>query len=139
MSWIRGTANAILVATLIRPVARRLISRARRRAREHPAAPLAIPAEELLEAALLAELGASAPDADVPPPETLDEVDGRSVVRMLVLVGVVAIAASSAAFAVATVIRRRRARAAARAKEPREVVAITVEEGAAEAAEAVIS
>jgi hypothetical protein len=148
MRWIRGTVNAILVATLIRPVARRLIARTRRRAREHPVAPLMIPAEELFETALLAELGASlagSSEADIEVTseeavETIEEIAGRSTVRTLLLLGLLAAAVASAAWAVATIVRRRRqARTSEHKTGQDEWVAVPVDTPSDEPVEAAVS
>jgi hypothetical protein len=145
MSWIRGSANAIVVATLVRPVARRLIAKARRQAREHPIAPLMVPAEGLLETALLAELGASAVDEviaepGVSPDESIEELAGRSTVRTLLVMAVVAAAVAASAWAIAMVVRRRRAaRATEQQEAERDWVGIPIETPADEPVEAVVS
>lgn len=148
MRWIRGTFNAILVATLVRPVTRRLIARTRRRAREHPVAPLMIPVEELFETTLLAELGASLagiPEADVEVTseeavETIEEIAGRSTIRTLLLLGLLAAAVTSAAWAAATIVRRRRqARTSEQKTGQDERVAIPVETPSDESVEAAVS
>lgn len=144
MRWLRGTANAVLVATLVRPVARRLIARTRRRAREHPASPLLIPVEELLEAALLAELAASraerepAPDGAGEPAldETREEHAQRGVDPTLLWAGALAAVVVIASVAVVAVVRRRRRRAPQSEADRTDWVAVPVEAPADVPAEA---
>ena len=62
MRWMRGIINAVLMVTLVKPVVRRMVARWRRRARESAATTIGIPVQELLEAALIAELAAPAAD-----------------------------------------------------------------------------
>ncbi len=49
MRLIRGTINAILVATLVKPMARWTVARWRRRAREYAEETFVMPAQELYE------------------------------------------------------------------------------------------
>ena len=56
MKVIRGVANAVLMVTLIKPMARLTVGRWRKRVQESPAAVIGIPVQELFEAALVAEL-----------------------------------------------------------------------------------
>ena len=52
MRLVRGIVNAVLMATLIKPIVRLTVSRWRRRARESAAATVGIPVQELLEISL---------------------------------------------------------------------------------------
>ncbi len=138
MRWLRGTANAVLVATLVRPVARRLIARTRRRAREHPASPLMIPVEELLETALIAELAASKAGREPTPDETIEEFTDRGMVRTVLIAGALAAALIAVAVAAVTIVRRRRSQAPAPEADETEWVAVPVEAPAEEPEEAVV-
>ncbi len=139
MRWRRGTINAVLAVTLVRPVARRLIAKARRRAREHPASALMIPAQELLETALLAELSASEAGLEPMPDETRDELADRHMVRTVLLVGALAVALAAAALAIATVVRRRRSHTPEPETDANDWVAVPVEVPAEESGEAIVS
>ena len=136
MRWLRGTANAVLVATLVRPAARRLIARARRRAREHPASPLLIPVEELLETALMAELAATRaerePALDGAREPALDEsgeehAERGTLVPTLLRAGALAAVVAIATVATVAVVRRRRARASQSGAGKTDWVAVPVE------------
>jgi hypothetical protein len=107
-----------------------------------------IPAEELFEAALLAELGASltgTPEADIEVTseeavEIIEEIAGRSTVRTLLFLGLLAAAVTSAAWAVATIVRRRRqARTSAQKTGQDEWVAVPVDTSSDEPVEAAVS
>ena len=133
MRWIRGAINTVLTVTLVRPIVRRMLARTRRWAREHPVSPLMIPAQELLETALLAELAATDPSGLPALEDVTEEVAGGSTLRTLLLVGALATVISVTASVGVTLIRRRRK---ARTPEPenpqREWVAVPVD-GSAEA------
>ena len=60
MRGIRTIINAVLVATLLKPMLRRSIARWRREARESAEATIVIPAQELLETVLSAQLESEA-------------------------------------------------------------------------------
>jgi hypothetical protein len=129
MRSMQKLGNALLMATLARPVTRVVVSRWRKRARESKAAPVALPMQELLEAALVEELGGSAVGSPPPSGNDLEAAVGRSTMRTLLIAGVVV---AVIAIAVAAVIRRRRA-----AREAEEWVAVSVETATDEAEEVV--
>jgi len=135
MRWLRGTANAVLVATLVRPLARRLIARTRRRAREHPVSPLLVPVEELLETALMAELAASRAERE-PAPDgavelALDESGEERAERVtpstLLLAGALAAVVTISTVTVVAIVRRRRARVPQPGADRTDWVAVPVE------------
>ena len=127
MRWLRGTANAVLVATLVRPVVRRLIARTRRRAREHPASPLMIPVEGLLETALMAELATSKASREPAPDETIEELADRGMVQTVLIAGALAAAIAVVALAVVIIVRRRRSQAPEPEADETDWVAVPVE------------
>ena len=135
MKWIRATVNAVLVATLVKPMLRWSISRWRRQAAQYAEATIVIPAHELLEAALppqLVALGASLEP-------TFDEADDEAeqdTMRTVVLVGAVVAVIAASALVVAAVVRRRRTAAAPAPKVATDPVAVPIEVPAAESAEA---
>ena len=135
MRWIRGITNAVLMATLVKPVVRRMVARWRRRAQESPAT-IGIAVQELLEAALIEELGASAADLQPSPGEAAEELAGRGTVRTMLIVGVVVAVIAGTAVAIAALIRRRREAQEAQA-EGSEWVAVPVEAAPEEAEETV--
>jgi len=126
MRLLRGAANAVLMATLVKPVVRRMLAQWRKRAQESPAATIGVPMEGLLEAALLEELAGAAEVAESPPAEILEEAAGRGAVRTIALVGIVVALTTGIAWAIATLVRRRREAAEAQAQDP-EWVAVPVD------------
>jgi hypothetical protein len=126
MKAIRATINAVLVATLMKPLLRRSIRRWRQEVMDTTEATFIIPAHELLETALSTRGGAeeSGPQLTT---EMVDEMAGRSTFRTLLVVGMVAAIAAASAFGIAAVRRRRRAAAALEQREPKELVAVPVE------------
>ena len=70
MRVIHGVANAVLMVTLIKPMARLAVRRWRRQAQESRAAAIGVPMQELFEAALVEEL-APAVEALAPAVEAL--------------------------------------------------------------------
>jgi hypothetical protein len=136
MRWIRGIVNAVLMATLVTPVARRLVAGWRRRAQESAATTIGIPVQELLETALIEEL--AAPGADLQPSAaaTAGQAAGRSMIRTMIIAGAVVAVTAGAAVAIATLIRRRREAHEAQAKGS-ERVAVPVDASTREAEEAV--
>jgi hypothetical protein len=136
MRLIRGPINAILVATLLKPIARRIIATWRRRARDYADETFIIPAQELLETALAPQLllaDSSLPAADA---EAIGETGGRSVLRTLVIVGALATIVAATVVAVGYV-RRRRAEVASQPEAAQEVVAVPIEASEEESEEVV--
>ena len=148
MRVIHGVANAVLMVTLIKPMARLAVRRWRRQAQESRAAAIGVPMQELFEAALVEELApaveALAPAVEALAPTTAleavlaDDVvivelaqaeAGRSLVRVLLVGGLVIALTTAAAYGVTQLIRRRREAEAAE----RELVAVPVEGDEAEA------
>ncbi len=137
MRWIRGTVNAVLLVTLVKPIVRRILARQRRQAQESAAPAIAIAMQELVEAALIEELGLPAGSPQPTPEEASEElVSGRSRGTVLI-VGAVVVVTVGAAVAVATSIRRRRQAQAAQKARARgsEWVAIPVDAPAEDAQE----
>ena len=108
MRWIRGSFNAVLMVTLVKPVVRRMVGRWRRRAQESPATMIAMPMQGLLETALMEELAATAGDGQPAPVETSEQPADGGMGRTLLIVGVVVVVTVGVAVAVAAVTRRRR-------------------------------
>ena len=141
MRVVRGTVNAVLMMTLVKPIVRLTVRRWRKRAEESAATTMGIPVQELVEAALIEEL---APELarldeldldglDEAAEETIEQITGRSAIRTVLIAGIVAAAVAGSAWAITTAVRRRR-EAQAAAKKDSEWVAVPVEE-AAEAVE----
>ena len=124
MRVVSGSVNAVLMVTLVKPIVRRMVARWRRQAQESPAAAMGIPVQELLETALIEELGATAVELEAELDEAEEQQAGRSIVRSLLIAGVVATAITGAAFGIAKLVQRRRE---ARAAKERELVAIPIE------------
>lgn len=127
MRWMRGIVNAMVMATLVRPVVRLAVARWRKRARETAPAAISLPMQQLVEAALIEEL--SPPPVELEAAETgepLEPAGDRNLRTLIIMGGVLTVVSASMAVAV-TVIRRRR-EAARRAKR----VAIPVEPGTGE-------
>lgn len=139
MRMMRGVANAFLMVTLVRPIVRLSVSRWRKRARESAPAAISGPMQELFEAALIEELSPPAielqPPSEAEPPAGLEalaeevvvDAAGRSVVRTLVIAGVLIALTAVSVVAVRRVVQRRRA--------DRQLVAVPIETEAAEAIE----
>ena len=126
MRWIRGSVNAVLMVTLVKPVVRRMVGRWRRRAQESPATMIAMPMQGLLETALMEELAATAGDGQPAPVETSEQPADGGMGRTLLIVGVAVVVAVGVAVAVAAVNRRRR-EGEAEQSEDSEWVAVPVE------------
>ena len=126
MRWIRGSVNAVLMVTLVKPVVRRMVGRWRRRAQESPATMIAMPMQGLLETALMEELAATAGDGQPAPVETSEQPADGGMGRTLLIVGVAVVVAVGVAVAVAAVNRRRREGEAEQSKDS-EWVAVPVE------------
>ncbi len=123
MRVVRGAVNAVLMVTLIKPLARLMVGRWRKQVQESPAASLGIPMQEMLEAALVEELGTAAAETQASEIEATMTEAGRSTLRLLLAAGIVIAAATAAAYAVASYIGRRRKAQA----EGRELVAVSIE------------
>jgi len=136
MRWMRGIMNAVLMATLVKPVARRMVARWRRRAQESAATTIGIPVQELLETALIEELAVPAADRQPSPAETAEQLAGRGVIRTMLIAGAVVTVIAGAAVAIAALIRRRREAHEAQAEES-EWVAVPVDASIEEAEETV--
>ena len=133
MRLINGAVNAVLMATLLKPMARLMIGRWRRRIQESPAAAIGAQVEELFEAALVEEL---APAIAKATPAEIDEItdvaatsEGRSTFRMLLLAGFVIGLTAATAYGITGLVKRRRQAQAAE----RELVAVPIEDDATEA------
>ncbi len=130
MRVVGPVVNAVLMATLIKPVVKLTVSRWRRRAQESAATSVGIPVQELLEAALIEELAGPAPDASEMVDEVIDEPAGWSPVRTVLITGVLVVLSVAVSVAISKLIRRRRE------AQERELVSIPVDasgEGATEA------
>lgn len=127
MRLTQGPINAVLMLTLVKPIVRRMVARWRRQAQESPAAAIGIPVQELLETALIEELGAAAVDLETELTEAEVVPRGRSTIRTLVIAGVLVAAATAAAIGVAKLVQRRREAKGANEREP---VAIPIEPAA---------
>lgn len=127
MRLIRGTANAVLMMTLIKPVVRLTVARWRKRVQASPAVAMGLPVQELLETALLEELGATAvnPDSETQREELVElPAADRSTVRTLLIVGALVALSTGAAIATTKLVQRRRK---AQEAKRRELVAVPVE------------
>ena len=148
MRVIHGVANAVLMVTLIKPMARLAVRRWRRQAQESRAAAIGVPMQELFEAALVEELApaveALAPAVEALAPTTdleaglADDIDvveleqaeaGRSLIRVQLVGGLVIAVTTAVAYGISQLIRRRREAEAAE----RELVAVPVAGAEAEA------
>lgn len=132
MRWMRGIVNAVLMATLVKPVVRRMVARWRRRARESAATTIGIPVQGLLEMALIEELTPPAADLQPSPAETPEQLAGRGMIRTVLIAGAVVTVIAVAAVAIGAMIRRRREAREAQA-EGSEWVAVPVDASAEEA------
>jgi hypothetical protein len=115
MGLVRGIVNAVLMVTLVKPVVRLTVARWRKRAQESAATTMGIPLQELLETALMEELGSPAAELQPAAVETPDEMVDRGVVTTMLISGAVIAAMAGAVAAIAVVIRRRREAQEARA------------------------
>jgi hypothetical protein len=111
MRWIRGPINAVLVATLVKPVARRVITRWRRRARDYAEEAIILPAQELLGSALPPQLALLDPSLRPANGQDIDELKGRGLLRTVLIVGVVTAIAATVIWALVSLRRRRSATA----------------------------
>ena len=134
--WIRGIVNAVLMATLVRPVVRRMVARWRRRAQESAATTIGIPVQELLEAALIEELAPANMDLQPSPAESPEQLARRGMLPTVLLAGAVVSVIAIAAVAIGVMIRRRREAREAQA-ESSEWVAVPMDVPIEEAEEAV--
>ncbi|MEX1295519.1 MAG: hypothetical protein AB1Z67_05035 [Candidatus Limnocylindrales bacterium] len=107
MRLVRGTVNAVLMVTLIKPVAHLMVSRWRKQVQESPAAAMGLPVQEMFETALLEELGATSAGLEAPAAKALDLEEGRSVIRTLIVVGALVALSTAAAVVITRLIRRR--------------------------------
>ena len=131
--WVRGTVNGLLMVTLVRPVVHRMVTRWRKRAQGSAATTIGIPVQELLEAALMEELGVQKADLAPTPFEAAEPPEGRSTVRTLIILGLAVALTVGAAVAIRTLWRRRREMADAQVEDP-EWVAVPVEESTSDVA-----
>jgi hypothetical protein len=111
MRWIRGPINAVLAATLVKPVARWMIARWRRRARDYAEETFILPAQELLGSALPRQLALLDPSLPPANGQDIDELKGRGSLRTLLIVGAVAAIAAAGIWALVSLRRRRSATA----------------------------
>ena len=118
MRWIRGPINAVLAATLVKPVARWMIARWRRRARDYAEETIILPAQELLGSALPRQLALL--DPGLPPAK------GRGLLRTVLIVGVVTAIAAAGIWALVS-LRRRRSATVSQPQAAGEPVAPTIE------------
>ena len=125
MNVIRRIGNAVLMVTLVKPVVRLFVARWRKRMQESAATTIGIPMQELMEAALIEELGGPVAESPAEPTELIEEIGGRSTVRTVLLAGIVIVAVSGVGFAVAQLIKRRREQA--ERDRQRDLVAVPIE------------
>lgn len=111
MRWIRGPINAVLVATLVKPMARWMIARWRRRARDYAEETIILPAQELLGSALSPQPVLLDPSLPPVNGQDIDELKGRGLLRTVLIVGVVAAIAATVIWALVSLRRRRSATA----------------------------
>ena len=107
MRWIRGPVNAVLVATLVKPTARWMIARWRKRARDYAEETIILPAQELLGSALSPQLALLDPSLPPVNGQDIDELKGRGLLRTVLIVGAVAVIAAAATWALVLLRRRR--------------------------------
>ncbi len=122
MRGIRAIINAVLVATLLKPMLRRSVARWRKEARASAEATIVIPARELLSAQL-------APEASGPQlmSDEAADVAGRSILGTVLVLGAVAALAVASALAIAALRRRRRSAITREPEVRKELVAVPVE------------
>jgi hypothetical protein len=135
MRLIKGIVNAVLMATLIKPMVRLTIGRWRKRVQESPAAALGIGVQEMFEAALLEELAPVVAEPEVVEGavaeavseaaaiETIEAEAGRSAFRILLMAGVLIAATTAVAYGIAALLKRRRAAQVAE----RDLVAVPIQ------------
>ena len=123
MRVVRGTVNAILMVTLIKPMVRLTVGRWRKRVQESPAASLGIPMQELLETALLEELAPQVTELELVPADLDEPEAGGSRLRLLLLAGLAIVVVTATTYAVAGYLQRRREAQA----EERELVTVPIE------------
>jgi hypothetical protein len=111
MRWIRGPINAVLRATLVKPMARWLIARWKRRARTYTEEAIILPAHERLASALPPQLALLDPSLLPASGQAIDELPGRGLLRTVVIVGAVAAIAAAVIFGLVSLRRRRSATA----------------------------
>lgn len=135
MRLIKGIIDAVLMATLIKPMVRLTVGRWRRRVQESPATVIGLQVQELFETALVEELAPAVTELESAPAassiEIIEAEAGRSAFRVLLVAGVVMATTTAAAYGIAELVRRRREAQAAE----RKLVAVPIEEDAAEAIE----
>jgi len=132
MRAVRGVVNGILMVTLIKPIVRVMVGRWRKRVQESPAIGLQV--QELIEAALVEELAVSGAEPEAAAEEIaemVEEAEGRSALRLVLVAGLVIAATTAAAYGIAELRRRRRAAEA----KARELVAVPIEGGEIESLE----
>ena len=125
MNVIRRIGNAVLMVTLVKPVVRLFVARWRKRMQESAVTTIGIPMQELMEAALIEELGGPVSESPAEPTELTEEIGGRGTVRTVLLAGIVIVAVSGAGFAIAQLIKRRREQA--EQDRQRDLVAVPIE------------
>jgi hypothetical protein len=118
MRWIRGPINAVLAATLVKPMARWMIARWRRRARDYAEETIILPAQELLGSALPLRLALL--DPGLPPAK------GRGILHTVLIVGVVAAIAAAGIWALVS-LRRRRSATVSQPQAAGDPVALAIE------------
>jgi hypothetical protein len=123
---MRRGIDALLMATLVKPVAHRMVARSRRRARESAAASISVPVQELFEVALLGEL-ASPPTELRTPAEDPEQPPWRGKRRTLLIVAAAIAAMSVGAVITKAAVRRRRDARMAQATDA-DWVAVPVDE-----------
>ncbi len=126
MKWMRATVNAVLVATLMKPMLRWSIGRWRRQANEYARSTIVIPVHKLLEAAIPAQLVATEARLESTSEEA-DTVAGRDMLRTVLVVGSVAVVVAVSVSVIAAVVRRRRTPVTPVPKAAIEPVAVPVE------------
>jgi uncharacterized protein (DUF2062 family) len=122
MRGMRGIVNAMLMATLVKPMVRLAVARWRKRAREAAPEAISLPMQQLVEAALVQELSPALAELEMAEAGEPLESAGNGTLRTAIIMGGV-LTVVSASMAVAVTVIRRRREAARRARR----VAIPVE------------
>ena len=136
MRWMPGIVNAVLMATLVKPVVRRMVARWRRRAQASAATTVGIPVQQLIETALIDELAPPAADLRPSTAETPEQLVDRGMMRAVLIAGALGTVIAVLVVAIAAVSRRRRKARETRPEES-ERVAVPVDMSIEEAEEAV--
>ena len=128
MKRIRRAFDGAIVALVMKPVARWLIARTRRRATEYAYATVVVPAQGFLQTAMPGPVAGGGTAEESTLDEAAEELVERDVVRTVFIAGtVIAIVAGCALILAALIRSRRRATTPEPVATPRELVAIPIE------------